>query len=168
MIDLNWEGMSGEVGALMRRFNELPRHIAKKHLIAAVKRVGREGVPKLKGNTPVGRKMKANAKGVVKMRRSGDLRRAATTTARYKGRNRDGYVTGTLGYRYGTESRKAIWLEYGTTKIAPRGMVARTMQSWGGPAAAKLAAAMSQALEKAAKELDSGMNPGVGYRRVTR
>lgn len=167
MINLNWQGMQGEVGAMMRRFNELPRHIAKKHLIAVVKRVGREGVPKLKANTPVGRKMKANAKGVVKMRRSGDLRRAATTNARYKGRNRDGYVTGTIGYRYGTESRKAIWLEYGTTRMAARGMVARTMQSWGGPAATKLAAEMAVALEKAAKELESGMNPGTGYRRVT-
>jgi hypothetical protein len=167
MIELNWQGMSGEVGAIMKRFNELPRHIAKKHLVAAVKRVGREGVPKLKSNTPVGRKLKGNAKGVVKMRRSGDLRRAAITTARYKGRNRDGSVIGKLGYKYGEQSRKAIWLEFGTNRIAPRGMVAKTMQSWGGPAAAKLAAAMAQALEKATKELESGMNPGVGYRRVT-
>lgn len=166
MINLNWEGMAGEVGAMMARFNALPRHIAKKHLLAVVKRVGREGVPKLKANTPVGRKMKANAKGVVKMRRSGDLRRAATTNAKYKGRNRDGSVTGTIGYRYGIESRKAIWLEYGTTKMAARGMVARTMQSWGGPATAKLVAEMAIAFEKAVKELESGMNPGTGYRRV--
>lgn len=168
MIDLNWEGMSGEIGAIMKRFNELPRHIAKKHLVAAVKRVGREGVPKLKSNTPVGRKMKANAKGVVKMRRSGELRRAAAMNAKYRGRNRDGSVTGSIGYKYGTESRKAIWLEYGTKRMAPRGMVAKTMQSWSGPAAAKLAAAMSEAFEKAVKELEAGMNPGVGYRRVTR
>ena len=32
MISLNWGQMDGEIGALMKRFGELPRHIAKKHL----------------------------------------------------------------------------------------------------------------------------------------
>jgi HK97 gp10 family phage protein len=168
MITLNWGSMDGEIGALMARFDELPRYIAKKHLIAAVRRAGKEGVPKLKSNTPVGRKLKPNAKGVVKMRKTGDLRRAAKSLARYKGRNRDGYVQGVLGYKFGWESRKAIWLEEGTVRIAPRKMIGKTMQSWKGPLASKLAAEMALALEKAAKELDSGKHPGIGYRRVTR
>lgn len=173
MITLNWDGMNGEIGALMARFGELPRHIAKKHLLAVVKRVGREGVPILKSNTPVGRTKRIKStivRGEFKQnvkRRSGALRRAATVQARYKGRNRDGFVTGTLGYKFGWESRKAIWLEYGTKTIAPREMVGKTMRTYRGPLASKLAAAMAVALEKAAKELESGMNPGTGYRRVT-
>jgi hypothetical protein len=47
-------------------------------------------------------------------------------------------------------------------------MIGKTMQSWKGPLASKLAAEMALALEKAAKELDSGKHPGIGYRRVTR
>ncbi len=46
-------------------------------------------------------------------------------------------------------------------------MVGKTMRTYRGPLASKLAAAMAVALEKAAKELESGMNPGTGYRRVT-
>jgi hypothetical protein len=173
VIRFDWDGMQGEIGALMTRFNELPRHIAKKHLVAVAKRVGREGVPILKRNTPVGgtRRIKSTiVRGEFKQnvkRRGGALRRAATVTARYKGRNRDGFVTGTLGYKFGWESRKAIWLEYGTKTIRPREMVAKTMRTYRGPLASELAAAMATALEKAAKELEAGMNTGKGYRRVT-
>jgi HK97 gp10 family phage protein len=166
--------MEGEIGALMARFDELPRHIAKKHLLAVVKRVGKEGVPKLKSNTPVG-KTKTVKSTIVRgqfkdnhKRRGGALRRAATVVARYKGKNRDGVVHGVLGYKFGWESRKAIWLEDGTVRIAPRRMVARTMQAWSGPVTTRLAKEMALALEKAAKELESGKNPGVGYRRVSR
>lgn len=173
MITLNWKGMDGEIAAMMARFDALPRHIAKKHLLAVVKRVGREGVPILKSNTPVGgtRRIKATiVRGELKQnvkRRGGALRRAATVQAKYKGRNRDGSVTGTLGYKFGWESRKAIWLEYGTKTISPRAMVARTMQTYKGPLTSKLVAAMAQAFEKAVAEMNSGKNPGVGYRRVT-
>jgi hypothetical protein len=170
MISLNWRGMDGEIGALMARFDELPRHIAKKHLLAVVKRVGQEGVPRLKANTPVGRTKTIKAtihRGELKQnhkRRGGALRRAATVVARYKGRNRDGVAYGVLGYKFGWESRKAIWLENGTVRIAPREMVGRTMRAWRGPLTSKLAAEMAHALEKAAKELESGMNPGMSAR----
>lgn len=161
MINLNWDGMEGEIGALMARFNELPRHIAKKHLQAVVKRVGKEGVAVLKSNTPVQGTRFVKAAG--KRMRGGALRRAAMVKSQYKGRNKDGYVTGVLGYKYGWESRKAIWLENGTKRgIAPRRMVGKTMSTWKGPLVAKLTAEMANALEKAAAELASGMNPGVG------
>jgi hypothetical protein len=169
MIRLDWKGMEGEIGAMMARFNELPRHIAKKHLQAVVKRVGQDGVRVLKTFTPVGRPKLVKAsfvKGQFKnnfKRRGGGLRRAATVKSKYKGRNRDGYVYGVLGYKFGWESRKGIWLEHGTSRgIAPRRMVGNTMDKWKGPLLSKLTAEMALALEKAAAELASGMNPGVG------
>ena len=178
MITLNWNGMEGEIGALMARFNALPRHIAKKHLVAVIKRAGKEGVAVLKKHTPKGgtktvrAALKRGSGGRFvagsgkKMRvRGGALRRAATVKAKYQGRNRDGYAYGVLGYKYGSESRKALWLEYGTSRgIQPRGMIDKTMREWGGPAAKKLATEMKKALEKAARELASGKNPGMSRR----
>lgn len=161
MINLNWEGMTGEIGSLMARFNELPRHIAKKHLLAAIKRAGKDGVKVLKSNTPKGRTRISRSGGTVSKQRGGALRRAATVKAKYRGRNRDGSAYGVLGYKYGTESRKAIWLEFGTKNIEPRRMVARTLDEWGEALIPKLEAEMAAALEKAAAELAAGMNPGM-------
>lgn len=159
LISCNWDEVSGEIGALMRRYSELPRHIAKKHLQAAMKRALRPGVPALKKATPVGRVMKANKKGVVKMRRSGALRRAATSKSRYIGRNSDGVVVGTLGYRYGEQSLKAIWIEFGTKRMPGRPIVQGVMRTFKPEAAAHLTKEMAVALEKAAAELAAGMNP---------
>lgn len=161
MIDLKWEGMEGEIGAIMARFNALPRHIAKKHLVAAIKRAGKDGVKVLKKNTPKGRTQTVGEKKV----RGGALRRASTMRAKYYGRNRDGSAVGVLGYKFGFESRKAIWLEFGTSRgIQPRRMVSRTMQEWGPSVAKKLEVELAAALEKAAAELASGMNPGMSKR----
>lgn len=177
MISLNWDGMQGEIGALMNRFGELPRHIAKKHLPAAMKRSLKEGIPVLKALTPKGgtrqvkNKVTRNAqgrfeKGSGKIRkvRGGALRRAVTTKAKYVGRNRDGSVYGVIGYRAGMESRKAIWLEYGTSRgVKPQQIIEQFKRQYGGPAASKLASEMANALEKAAAELASGMNPTRNY-----
>lgn len=160
---MNWDQVSGEVGALMQRYAALPRHIAKKHLIASMKRAMRPAVPALRAATPVGRVLKANKKGVVKMRRSGALRRAATAKAAYKGRNADGIVIGAVGYKYGPESRKAIWLEFGTKSgVVPRGIVAGVMRSEGGRIASRITEEMAAALEKATNEVAAGKNRGYG------
>lgn len=179
MISLNWDSMDGEIGALMARFNELPRHIAKKHLQAVVKRVMKDGVPILKSITPKGgtrvvkNKLKRGAGGRFvagsgkKMKvRGGALRRSVTTKAKYIGRNRDGMVYGVVGYKAGTESRKAIWLEFGTSRgIKPQNFIEQFRAKYGGPAASRLADEMAKALEKAAAELASGMNPTRNYGR---
>jgi hypothetical protein len=102
VITLNWESMQGDIGALMGAFNELPRHIAKKHLLATIRRVGKVGVPVLKSNTPVGKT--TNVKSTIRRgqtvenskRRGGALRRASTVVARYKGKNKDGFAYGVL------------------------------------------------------------------------
>ena len=170
MITLNWGQLEGEIGALIARFDELPRHIAKKHLKAAMKRAGKPGISILKKNTPVGggRRVKATIiRGEMKTnykRRGGSLRRAATFLSKYKGTNRDGATFGILGYKYGTESRKAIWLEFGTARITPRRMVERSMAESKSIITSQLQGEMLKALEAAVRELESGMNPGMSKR----
>jgi hypothetical protein len=137
------------------------------------------GVPILKSLTPKGgtrtqrNKLKRGSGGRFvagsgkKMRvRGGALRRAVTTKSKYIGRNRDGVVYGVVGYKAGMESRKAIWLEFGTSRgISPRNIMEQFRARYGGPAASRLAAEMAAALEKAAAELASGMNPTRNYGR---
>lgn len=179
MISLSWRGMNGQIGALMGRFNELPRHIAKKHLKAAMKRAVKEGVQVLKKITPKGKTrntraaLKRGAGGRFvqgsgkKMRvRGGALRRAVAAKSKYIGRNRDGVVYGVVGYKAGFESRKAIWLEFGTAKgVRPGEFMNKFRQQYGGPAAKNLAREMRKALAAAARELASGMNSNPNYRR---
>jgi HK97 gp10 family phage protein len=178
VIALNWLTVNGQIGGMVQRFAELPRHIAKKHMRAAVRRAIKEGVPVLRKLTPKG--LPRNTRAAVKrdaggrflqgsgkkMRiRGGALRRSVTTKAKYIGRNRDGVVYGVVGYRAGTESRKAIWLEFGTSRIKPREIMQKFRQQYGGPAAKTLAREMRKALAAAARELASGKNSNPNYRR---
>lgn len=166
MISLSWSDMDGQIGELMKRYADLPRSIAKKHLQAAMKRAGKPAVPVLKANTPVGggRRVKAAVvRGELKMnykRRGGSLRRAATFTARYKGTNKDGAVFGVVGYRLGWESRKAIWLQFGTKRgIEARKMIEKTVAASQGIVTSRLEKEMADALEAAVREKNSPMNP---------
>lgn len=170
MISLNWRGVNGQIGDLMARFNELPRHIAKKHCQAAVKRAMKDGVPVLKALTPKGKTQVVKAaivKGALKenfKRRGGALRRSVTTKSKYIGRNKNGFVFGVIGYKAGFESRKAIWLEFGTSRgIEPRKIIDKFRARYGGPAASRLAAELAAALPKAAAELAAGKNPTRNY-----
>lgn len=177
MITLNWFTMNGQIGALMGRFHELPRHIAKKHLKAAIRRGLREGVPILKKLTPKGKSytyrqpIARNAQGRFlqgsgkKMRyKAGGLRRSVATKAKYIGKNKNGVVYGTIGYRAGPESRKGLWLEFGTNRIKPRQIMDRFRSAYRGPMSKLLVREMRNALEKAARELESGMNPTRTFR----
>lgn len=173
MIVLNWTTMTGQIGALMARYAELPRHIAKKHLQAAMKRSMKDGVPKLKALTPKGKtqivksalKRGSGGRFVAgsgkKMKvRGGALRRAVRTKAKYIGRNNDGVVYGTIGYKAGFDSQKAIWLEFGTkNNVRPRQIMDKFRRSYGGPAAKVLARQMKKALAAAVREMRSGRNP---------
>lgn len=173
MISLNWRGVNGQIGDLMARFNELPRHIAKKHCQAAVKRAMKDGVPVLKALTPKGKTQvvkSAIVKGALKenfKRRGGALRRSVTTKSKYIGRNKNGFVFGVIGYKAGYESRKAIWLEFGTSRgIEPRKIIDKFRARYGGPAASRLAAELAAALPKAAAELQAKKNPGMSRRGI--
>jgi len=52
MISLNWEQVDGQIGALVQRYAGLPRYIAKKHLVASMRRALKPGIPILRKNTP--------------------------------------------------------------------------------------------------------------------
>lgn len=163
MISVNWEKLLGEFSGLAGAFEALPSHIAKKHLLASMKRsfTVSGAVKQLRQNTPpVGARRGRRRKG--EKRSTGALRRAVTTKARWIGRNKDGVAVAGLGYKYGMESQKAIWQEFGTTRMAGRAMMQKTFEQVRGRVAASLAGQLAKALEKAADEL--GRNPGMSRR----
>jgi len=162
---LKWENnVEEEIQSLIDRYAALPRHIAKKHLQAAMKQTLKDGVPILRSVTPpLGVRRGRRRKGafVPQNKSTGELRRAVTTKSKYIGRNADGVVYGVVGYKAGFNSRKAIWLEYGTRRgIRPQQMIHRFMQQYGGPSLARLKTEMVNSLDKAAKEVAGGKNPG--------
>lgn len=157
MIKLDWKGVDGDLRELMRRYDELPRHISKKHLQAAVKRALKGGVPILKRYTPpigVGRGRRRKGS-----KSTGALKRAVTVKSKYIGRNKDGFVWGVLGYKYGWESRKAIWHEFGTSRMQARLMIQHAMRDYKGPAVSQLTKEMALALVSAVREIAGGRNP---------
>jgi len=170
--------MDAQLSALANAFNSFPKHIAKKHLGAAMKRALKVALPVLKKNTPktktTGNKsaLKRNASGhfikgtgqVTGKKKTGDLRRAAIATSKYVGTNIAGFTIGCLGYKFGAESRKAIFLEFGTKHgIEPRLFMKNTYDSTKDAVQNKLSLEMMFALEKAARDLAPGVDQK--YRR---
>lgn len=154
------------VSALMGRYRALPRHIARKHLGAAMKRLLKRGIPILRSNTPPLGVRRGRRKVGERAKSTGSLRKSVTTRSGQTGRNNDydSFVWGCLGYRYGIESRKAIWLENGTRSGGPAlRMLAKTMQQFGPISASELAREMAAALENATKEVAGGRNPGRNF-----
>lgn len=152
---------SDDVAALMARFEQLPRHIARKHLNAAMRRAIKPGVPVLRQMTPPIGGNRGRRKAGGKRTSSGAMRRSVTTTAKSYVRGRAGVVYGKVGYRLGFESRKANWTNFGTRNgVRPQSFIEKFQLVYDGPAAQGLAHEMGIALEKAAKELASGKNPG--------
>lgn len=173
MISLSWNSSfepnsydaDRHIGSLMKSFRELPRHIARKHLKAAMRKVLRPAVPILRKNTPPLGTRRGRRKKGEKPKSTGALRRAVTVRAGQTGTNKayDAFVFGVLGYKAGPESRKAIWLQFGTsTGVRPFQMIEKTLAEFGPVAASRLAEEMGKALEKAAAELAGGKNPGYG------
>lgn len=165
MISLKWEGNTKqEIEDLMGRYAALPRHIAKKHLQAAMKRAMADGVPILRSVTPplgVRRGRPKAGSFVPKNRTTGELRRNATAKAKYIGRNSYGVTYGVIGYRAGFNSRKAIWLEYGTRRgISPQRIIQQFLGQYSGPCLERLKSEMAISLDKAANELAGGRNLG--------
>ena len=171
MIALSWDSSfepnsydaDPHIKALIKRYEALPRHIGKKHLKSSLRSVLRKGVPILRRNTPPLDTRRGRRKAGEKRRSTGALRRSVTTKAGQTGKNGDhnAFVWAVLGYKKGWESRKAIWLEYGTSSGARAfQMMEKTMRQMGPIAANELAHRMAEALEKAANEIAGGRNPG--------
>jgi len=165
MISFNFDQVQREIGASAARLLAMPRHIGKKHLMAGMRRAIKVsgGVQKLRAATPpVGMRRGRRKKG--ERRSTGELRRAVMTKARFIGRNRDGVAVAGLGYRYGMQSRKAIWHEFGTTRMQGIAMMQRVFDSIRGDVKNNLASELAVSIERAARELESGMNPGMSAR----
>jgi hypothetical protein len=171
MISLSWQSSfepntydsDKVIQGLIAKYAALPRHIAKKHLMAAMRRVMKPGIPILRRNTPPLNMRRGRRKAGEKKRSTGALRRAVTVRTGQTGKNGDfnSFVWGVLGYKASFESRKAIWLQFGTSGgVKAYQMMEKTLQEFGPVAAEKLAAEMAIAFEKAAAELASGKNPG--------
>ena len=124
MISLSWSSnfepnsydADRHIAELMKRYRELPRHIARKHLKAAIRRAIKPGVSILRRNTPPLNTRRGRRKKGEKASSSGNLRRSVTVRTGYSGRvgSFNHFVWGCLGYKAGIESRKAIWLQFGT------------------------------------------------------
>ena len=178
MIALDERKMQREIADLAKSYQDLPKHIAKKHMLAAMRRaiVKSKGVSILRANTPPvgtrrGRRKKsekARLTGEVlravatKARSTGELRRAVATKAKWIGNNKSGAAVAGLGYKYGMASRKAIWHEYGTTRMKGIRMMERTFAQIKGKVASLLAGELAAALDKATNEKNSGKNKGYG------
>jgi len=180
MIGLSWNSnfepngydLSRSVRSVMKAYRSLPGHIARKYMKAAFRSVLRDAIPILKRNTPKGKPYNTRAKitrdgrgrfqkgSGKKMRvRGGALRRAATVRVGTTGKAGawDSFVWGVLGYKAGIESRKAIWLNYGTRRgISPREMIEKTMAEYGPVAANRLAKALRDGLKNAVKDKAPG------------
>lgn len=173
MISISWDSnfepnsydADKHIQALMKSYTALPRHIAKKHLKAAMRRTLKPGVPILRSLTPpIGTRRGRRKKG-EKARSTGALRKSVTVKAGQTGNNYEfgGFVWGVLGYKFTGQDRKAIWLNYGTNRGGPAfDMIGKAMARLGPISAQTLAKEMAAALEKAAEELAGGKNPGYG------
>lgn len=151
------------IRALMNAYKELPRHIAKKHLKAAMRRTLKPGVPILRKHTPPLNTKRGRRAAGVKRRSTGALRRSVTVKVGQTGKNLafDAFIWGVLGYRFKGQDRKAIWCNYGTANGARAyNMIERAMAEMGPISARRLAQEMRDALEKAVAEKAGGRNPG--------
>ena len=173
MISLSWvssfepNSYDGDkhIGKLMKAFRGLPRHIAKKHIKAAMKRTIKPGVPILRSLTPPLSTRRGRRKKGEKARSTGELRRSVMAKTGQTGNNKDfgSFVWGVLGYRLKGQNRKAIWMNYGTGTGGPAfNMIEKAMEKMGPIAASTLAKELAVGLEKAAAEIAAGKNPGYG------
>lgn len=162
MIEVNWGQLLGEFGALAKAYENLPGHIAKKHLLASMRRaiVKSGGVKLLRQNTPPLGTRRGRRKKGEKPTSTGDLRKSVTTKARWIGTNKGGSAVAGLGYKYGWNSRKAIWKEYGTKWQQATNMMQRTFEQIRDQVASLLASELANALEKA--QADLAKNPYKG------
>jgi hypothetical protein len=149
-----------ECQAMIARFDEFPRHIARKHIQASMRRAIKNGIPVMRSVTPpVGVRRGRRKKG--EKRSTGALRRSVTTKAKYVAKPGHGAVYGVIGYKGGFESRKAIWLQYGTRRgLASRQMLEQFHQQYDNVSLARLTTELAVGIEKAAAELAAGKNPG--------
>jgi len=151
MIDIDLDRrINDEISGLMAAYRKLPKNIANKHMRAAVGRSIKPHKGTLKKNTPPGGVRRGRRRKGEKPRSSGALRKAVAV----KTKSRRLVTSGVLGYRGGPESRKAIWLEFGTSRgLAPRRMMEQTLNEIRPQVQAVLPKELRFALTKAVKDV---------------
>jgi HK97 gp10 family phage protein len=178
LLSVNFQYLQWSIGRIAKRYAELPRHIAKKHTQAALKRAlsTSRAVQTLKANTPKGKAYYVRrgvsrsgggqfvkGSGGWSRQPAGALRRSVTLKSKYIGTNASGAAIAVVGYKYGPESRKGIWLEFGTRRMRPVAMVDKTMRTVGPAARSALLKELREALVKAVREVAGGRNPDRVY-----
>jgi hypothetical protein len=161
MITLGMNDVDKQIGALVVSLQQLPRNLANKHLKAAVGRAVRPFVGVLRRNTPPmtvkrGRPAKRDSSGKFIAKKPGPAARSTGALRRsvaVRTKARKAVASAILGYRAGAESRKAIWLEFGTSRgIDPREMVKKTMDEIRPKVQSLLPKELKVALERAARD----------------
>ena len=178
ILAVNMTYVDADFSDIAYRFKQLPRHVAYKHMAAAMKRALRKSraVPTLKevcrerlnlrGTVVTKDPPKRNKEGKFKKgwnrrRRGGDFLKAIDVYSSKPKFGKDPRpLVAKVGWKYGPESHKALWLEFGTKGgIAPRRMAEETFIRIRGGAMAGMKAEMLYALSKAAKDLGQAKNP---------
>lgn len=160
MIFANKSQIDKDISRLVGSLRAFPGHIARKHLTAAAGRAIRPFRGIMVKATPPGGARKGRPGKNVPRKSTGNLRRSVAVIVAKSKKNRNGGFA-VMGYRGGPESRKAIWLEYGTKKgIAPRNILRTVMAELGPKAKERLPQELAKSIEKAAAELAGGKNPG--------
>lgn len=164
MIRMDIGNPTADMEAIKARFDALPRHLARKHLVAVMRRLGKAGVPILKKHTPkqknrlvLGRDVLTREYTARKVK-GGSLRKAVTSRGKLSKDRKTAF--GVVGFKMGMQSRKAIWLHNGTAEAPRSDFFDRFMAAYKGPGLELMKKAMAEGLEKAAAELAAGKNPG--------
>lgn len=177
ILSVNMTYVNSSFADIAARYKALPRHVAYKHMAAAMKRAVRkaQGVQVLKQvcrerlnlkgtvvtkDPPKRDKAGQFKKGWNRRRRGGDFLKAiAVTSSKPKGGKNPRPLVVKVGWKYGEQSKKALWLEFGTKHVEPRRMAEETFNRIRGTAMANMRSELLAALEKAARDLGQAKDP---------
>ena len=178
ILAVNMTYVNADFSDIAYRFKKLPRHVAYKHMAAAMKRALRKARAvqvlkevcrerlNLRGTVvtkapPKRKKDGTFQKGWNRRRRGGDFLQAIDVYSSKPKFGKDPRpLVAKVGWKYGPESHKAIWLEYGTRGgIEPRRMAEEAFMRIRGSAMAGMKDEMIHALGKAVKDLGQAKDP---------
>lgn len=185
ILSVNMTYVDASFADIAYRYKQLPRHVAYKHMAAAMKRAVRKanGVQTLKQvcrerlnlkgtvvtkDPPKRTKAGAFKKGWNRRRRGGEFLKAIdVVSSKPKGGKNPRPLVVKVGWKYGVESKKALWLEFGTKHVTPRRMAEETFNRIRGPAMGNMKSELLAALEKAVKDLGQAKDPAKRNRNAT-
>ena len=178
ILAVNMTYVDASFADIAYRFKQLPRHVAYKHMAAAMKRALRKARAEqtlkavcrerlnLKGTVIDNSRPKRNKAGQYKKgwnrrRRGGDFLAAIGVYSSKPKFGKDPRpLVAKVGWKYGPQSHKALWLEFGPKNgIEPRRMAEETFTRIRGAAMSAMKAEMLYALDQAKKDLGRAKDP---------